>query len=86
MTKFKCRCDNVIDLSVSPAPQEKHFIGEDVIESLAERVSDGSISSDELFLLVDTEGQDALLCEMCGRIWIYNAVSCVYNSYVREIE
>lgn len=83
MSKFRCRCEKVIDLSVSPADEEYILIREKALEDMSEELEAGNLTVDDYFCSINKNGKSVLVCSNCGRYWIM-LESKTYTSFIME--
>jgi len=84
MSKMRCRCDYIFNLTVSPCPDEYRIIPETTMEeSLLARAD---LTAENMFDRLDEAGRSVLICPNCGRIWLEEAVgNRLYRSYKPEV-
>ena len=83
MSKFRCRCDYVIDLSVSPADEEHILISEKALESISEKIEAGNCTVDDYFSSINKNGKSVLVCPNCNRYWVM-LEDKTYTSFIKE--
>ncbi|WP_408951233.1 hypothetical protein [Lysobacter sp. Hz 25] len=84
MAKFLCKCEHVINLISSPAPEQFILVPEGLLDDLANEVSAKVMQFDLFFSRIDAVGRAVIECPVCARIWIKNRVGEAYNPYLRE--
>ena len=68
MPKILCKCDHVLDLIISPAPDGFRVVSEKMVDSLyGTQVS----SADEIVSKIALEGVMMFKCPACGRLIVF---------------
>ena len=67
MPKLKCRCENVIDLSPVPCPNERFLIGSMEMEKVFDALDENASSAETI---LETQTQSVIVCDRCGRFYL----------------
>lgn len=85
MSKFECRCGNVIKLSEGWSDSELIMFPEKVVENIGEKIDEGSMNSSEQFYsLIDGQGLTVYRCDVCHRVHIQSEGGH-FDSYAKEV-
>ncbi|NVB80362.1 MAG: hypothetical protein HOV81_18355 [Kofleriaceae bacterium] len=74
MPKFLCKCDEVINLSVIPSPNEWRIMSDTKLDTFSDQVD-----VEEIYLATDS----MLRCPKCDRLWVFWDGAEVATEYVR---
>lgn len=84
MSKFECRCGNVIKLSDGWSDSELVMFPERVVEAIGEKIDEGVVSSSDYFYsLIDGHGITVYKCGVCHRMHIQGEGG-LFDSYAKE--
>ncbi len=84
MSKFACKCGQVLNLSSGWSDVELLLTPERIIEEVAEGVESGGLrSAADVYAIVDTNSSQAYRCSNCNRLHI-QAPDGTFASYVKE--
>lgn len=83
MSKFKCNCGEVLDLSVSPAPQEFCLTPERIIDSIVDFFEKNTFDAEVFYSKLNENLRDVICCDKCSRIWVEDTPG-KFSSYQRE--
>ena len=68
MPKILCRCDHVLDLILSPAPDGHRIVSEKMIYSLYGSKAE---STDEIVSKINLQSVKMYKCPSCGRLIVF---------------
>lgn len=84
MSKFTCRCGNIINLSNGWSDSEWIMFPQQIIEDVGEKIdAEGVQSSDQFYKIIDSHSLSLYRCNVCLRVHIQGA-NDYFDSYAKE--
>lgn len=84
MPKLGCRCGHIISVSNDWSAEEWMLVPQQLVESVGERVEDGSLHrAEDFYAEVDSNGIQVYRCSNCGRLHLEETRG-MFTSFVHE--